>query len=164
MNHDLIGEKASLFDDFEKDVLEKVSTDLSESRIQKSMKNHIGLSEYKIQERAEKYGQYDERYGVFTESFLHLYADKAKQEYLRSYNYEFMRGSYYLNENSKNKVILKLVSNERAHELIMRDNVETRDLLEQLRKFIVLTDFYGKYDLLESIGGGNFGTVYKSKR
>lgn len=84
MNFYLNGEKPSLFDAFEKDFFAKVNLNLSTSRIQKSLVNRFGCNEYKIQERTENYGKFHERYAVFTDTFLHIYDDKDKLEYVKS--------------------------------------------------------------------------------
>lgn len=164
MNYQMNNEKVSLFDDYDQDVAKDVAICLASSRVEKTMHDLIGLGDYKIQERGENFGEYHDRYAVFTTTYLHLYADKAKQEYLKSYNYEFMRLEYSLSEKSRNKIILKLVSKQKADELILRDNAEIRDLLEQLRKYVIFTDFASRYELLEEIGDGAFGWAYKSKR
>ena len=116
-----------------------------------------------LSKRGEKFGEYLDRYVILTNEYLHIYTDKLHTDYRGSYQLEFITTEFFNDEVSNNRLGIKFKYNKYAEDLLTKDKIVYNNLRKELRKLTIQVDLTTRYEIIEKIGEGNFGSVYKAE-
>ena len=113
--------------------------------------------------KGEKFGQFIDRYIVFTKDALHLFENKDRTGYKGTIDLAFTKIQYFLDENSQNRMGIRFIKNSVVEEYSTKDMSLAKRLKEELTKYSIQTDFYTKFEIVGKIGEGTFAKVHKVK-
>lgn len=156
LNHDF-----NFFNDKEKSDMNKIRVYLDP--VPQSWPKESIIMNCFISKRGEKFGQFLDRYIVFTKEALHLFENKDRSGYKGSIYLEYCKTTFFLDENSQNRMGLRFIKNSIVEEFSTKDMTLAKRLKEELTKYSIQTDFYSKFDIISKIGEGHFASVHKVK-